>query len=110
MRGMACGDVWSLSVRFRLTDETIRKNFELYGHPDGRQEVSMGIALPKWIVESSNNIWVLGVYGLIFGVALPAMVVSMIRFWQIHSVLTVICAGSVVVRQQAKNQGRCQRS
>ena len=24
-----------------LTDETIRKNWELYGHPDGRQEVSM---------------------------------------------------------------------
>jgi len=57
-----------------LTDETIRKNWELYGHPDGRQEVSMGIALPKWIVESGNNIWVLGVYGLIFGGALPAMV------------------------------------
>ncbi|CCM05893.1 uncharacterized protein FIBRA_08131 [Fibroporia radiculosa] len=57
-----------------LTDETIRKNWELYGHPDGRQEVSMGIALPSWIVESSNNIWVLGAYGLIFGGALPAMV------------------------------------
>ncbi|EED84394.1 predicted protein [Postia placenta Mad-698-R] len=57
-----------------LTDETIRKNWEMYGHPDGRQEVSMGIALPKWIVESGNNIWVLGAYGLIFGGALPAMV------------------------------------
>ncbi|KAI0637606.1 DnaJ-domain-containing protein [Trametes polyzona] len=57
-----------------LTDENIRKNWELYGHPDGRQEVSMGIALPKWIVESGNNIWVLGAYGLIFGGALPAIV------------------------------------
>ncbi|GBE78987.1 Translocation protein [Sparassis crispa] len=57
-----------------LTDETIRKNWELYGHPDGRQEVSMGIALPKWIVESGNNIWVLGAYGAIFGGALPALV------------------------------------
>lgn len=57
-----------------LTDETIRKNWETYGHPDGRQEVSMGIALPKWIVESGNNIWVLGAYGLLFGGALPALV------------------------------------
>ncbi|KAI0687349.1 translocation protein sec63 [Earliella scabrosa] len=57
-----------------LTDENIRKNWELYGHPDGRQEVSMGIALPKWIVESSNNIWVLGAYGILFGGALPALV------------------------------------
>lgn len=59
-----------------LTDETIRKNWEMFGHPDGRQEVSMGIALPKWIVESSNNVWVLGAYGLLFGGALPALVVS----------------------------------
>ncbi|PFH46819.1 hypothetical protein AMATHDRAFT_68973 [Amanita thiersii Skay4041] len=57
-----------------LTDETIRKNWELYGNPDGRQEMSMGIALPRWIIESKNNVWVLGVYGLVFGGALPAMV------------------------------------
>ncbi|KAI0052643.1 DnaJ-domain-containing protein [Auriscalpium vulgare] len=57
-----------------LTDETIRKNFEDYGHPDGRQEISMGIALPRWIVEAQNNIWVLGIYALIFGVSLPALV------------------------------------
>lgn len=58
-----------------LTDETIRKNWELYGHPDGRQEVSMGLALPSWIIESKNNIWVLGIYGIVFGGALPALVV-----------------------------------
>ena len=57
-----------------LTDETIRMNWELYGNPDGRQEMSMGIALPKWIVESQNNVWVLGFYGLVFGGALPALV------------------------------------
>ena len=60
---------------FRLTDETIRENLEKYGHPDGRQDVSMGIALPQWIVERKNNIWVLGVYGILFGGALPALVV-----------------------------------
>lgn len=59
----------------RLTDETIRENLEKYGNPDGRQDVSMGIALPQWIVERKNNIWVLGVYGLLFGGALPALVV-----------------------------------
>lgn len=35
----------------------------------------MGIALPKWIVEGKNNIWVLGLYGIIFGAALPGLVV-----------------------------------
>ncbi|KAF9224450.1 translocation protein sec63 [Gyrodon lividus] len=57
-----------------LTDETIRRNYELYGHPDGRQEVSMGIALPSWIIEGKNNIWVLGFYGLLIGAVLPGMV------------------------------------
>ncbi|KAM6503862.1 Sec63 Brl domain containing protein [Amanita muscaria] len=57
-----------------LTDETIRKNWELYGNPDGRQEMSMGIALPQWIIASKNNVWVLSVYGLLFGGALPALV------------------------------------
>lgn len=61
-----------------LTDDTIRKNFELYGHPDGRQEMSMGIALPSWVIESQNNIWVLGIYGLVFGIGLPYLVA---RWW-----------------------------
>lgn len=61
-----------------LTDDTIRKNFELYGHPDGRQEMSMGIALPRWVVESQNNIWVLGTYGVVFGILLPYFVA---RWW-----------------------------
>ena len=57
-----------------LTDQSIRKNWELYGNPDGRQEMTTGIALPQWIVESKYNGWVLGVYGLLFGGALPALV------------------------------------
>jgi translocation protein SEC63 len=68
--------VVGLTFRLSLTDENIRKNWELYGHPDGRQEVSMGIALPHWIIEGKNNKWVLGVYALIFGGALPILVVS----------------------------------
>ncbi|KAI9572465.1 translocation protein sec63 [Boletus coccyginus] len=57
-----------------LTDETIRRNYELYGHPDGRQEVSMGIALPSWIIEGKNNIWVLGLYAVLIGGLLPSMI------------------------------------
>jgi translocation protein SEC63 len=57
-----------------LTNEAIRKNWELYGHPDGRQEMSVGIALPQWVIEGKNNIWVLGFYGVIFGGGLPALV------------------------------------
>src|SRR5271155_5015601 len=57
-----------------LTDEEIRRNYQEYGHPDGKQEFSIGIALPKWIVESSNGYYVLALYGVLFGVLLPAIV------------------------------------
>ena len=61
-----------------LTDEVTRKNYEEYGHPDGRQEMSMGIALPTWIVDSKHNVPVLLMYGLVFGVGLPLLVA---RWW-----------------------------
>ncbi|KIK95455.1 hypothetical protein PAXRUDRAFT_140659 [Paxillus rubicundulus Ve08.2h10] len=66
--------IFNLHCNTNLTDEAIRRNYELYGHPDGRQEVSMGIALPSWIIEGKNTIWVLGLYGLLIGAVLPGMV------------------------------------
>ena len=57
-----------------LTDETIRKNFELYGHPDGRQQISMGIAIPKWVVEGQHRFLVLVGYCLVLGALLPLIV------------------------------------
>ncbi|KAH7101122.1 hypothetical protein BKA62DRAFT_743479 [Auriculariales sp. MPI-PUGE-AT-0066] len=57
-----------------LTDSQIRENWEKWGHPDGKQEFGMGLAIPPWIVEAKNNIWVLGVYGLVFGGGLPYLV------------------------------------
>ncbi|TDL14651.1 hypothetical protein BD410DRAFT_757056 [Rickenella mellea] len=57
-----------------LTDETIRKNLELYGHPDGRQEISMGIAIPRWVIEGNNKFLVLVVYCILIGGLLPFIV------------------------------------
>lgn len=57
-----------------LTDDEARKNWELYGNPDGPGATSFGIALPSWIVEKENSLWVLAVYALVFMVALPTVV------------------------------------
>ncbi|KAI8063514.1 Sec63 Brl domain-containing protein [Gongronella butleri] len=54
-----------------LTDDDIRKNYEEFGHPDGKQSFSMGVALPRALVESGNNKWVLAFYALAFGLGLP---------------------------------------
>lgn len=65
-----------------LTDDEARKNWELYGNPDGPGATSFGIALPSWIVEKENSFLVLGAYALSFMVALPVAV----KLWWQNSV------------------------
>ena len=57
-----------------LTDEEIRNNYIQYGHPDGKQSFSIGIALPKFIISEGNGKYVLLVYGALLGVLLPYIV------------------------------------
>lgn len=57
-----------------LTDEEVRNNYIQYGHPDGKQSLSIGIALPKFLVTEGNGKYVLLVYGLLLGVLLPYVV------------------------------------
>ncbi|TVY38830.1 Translocation protein [Lachnellula occidentalis] len=57
-----------------LTDEEIRNNFIQFGHPDGKQSFSIGIALPKFIVTDGNGKYVILVYAALLGVLLPYLV------------------------------------
>lgn len=69
-------DHWvELSKAYKaLTDEEVRNNYIQYGHPDGKQSFSIGIALPKFIITDGNGKYVLLVYGLLLGVLLPYVV------------------------------------
>ncbi|GJN40450.1 hypothetical protein PR202_gb29665 [Eleusine coracana subsp. coracana] len=58
-----------------LTDPVSRENYEKYGHPDGRQGLQMGIALPKFLLNidgASGGIMLLGIVG--FCILLPLMI------------------------------------
>jgi translocation protein SEC63 len=57
-----------------LTDEEIRNNFIQFGHPDGKQSFSIGIALPKFIITDGNGKYVILVYAGLLGVLLPYLV------------------------------------
>ncbi|KAI0389796.1 Sec63 Brl domain-containing protein [Xylariaceae sp. FL0594] len=59
-----------------LTDEEVRNNWIQFGHPDGKQGFSIGIALPKFIVSDGNGKYVVLVYGALLGVLLPYLVGS----------------------------------
>ncbi|KAI0429675.1 Sec63 Brl domain-containing protein [Xylaria sp. FL1042] len=71
-------DKWvELSKAYQaLTDEEIRNNWIQYGHPDGKQGFSIGIALPKFIVSDGNGKYVVLVYAILLGVLLPYAVGS----------------------------------
>jgi translocation protein SEC63 len=47
-----------------------------FGHPDGKQGIELGIALPSWLVEKENAWMVLCAYTLIFGIMLPLWVAN----------------------------------
>ncbi|KAJ1819854.1 secretory subunit, partial [Coemansia sp. RSA 2675] len=54
-----------------LTNAEARENYEKFGNPDGMQTQSMGIALPKLLVEAHTSPFVLMLYGLVFGFVMP---------------------------------------
>ncbi|GMH09945.1 hypothetical protein Nepgr_011786 [Nepenthes gracilis] len=57
-----------------LTDPIARENYEKYGHPDGRQGLRMGIALPQFLLNidgASGGILLLGIVGVC--IILPLM-------------------------------------
>lgn len=59
-----------------LTDEEVRNNYVQYGHPDGKQSMSIGIALPQFIVSDGNGKFVVLLYTALLGVLLPYLVGS----------------------------------
>lgn len=65
-----------------LTDDITRKNWEDYGNPDGPQAMSVGIALPSWLVKKDNTFVVLGVYLILLVVGLPLVVCIWWRSWK----------------------------
>ncbi|KAI9009531.1 Sec63 Brl domain-containing protein [Gaertneriomyces semiglobifer] len=72
-------------ARKTLTDPVSRKNWEEWGHPDGKQSFELGLALPKWLVEENNSFKVLLVYAGVFMVLLPALVA---RWWNRAKAMT----------------------
>ncbi|CDO93160.1 unnamed protein product [Kluyveromyces dobzhanskii CBS 2104] len=61
-----------------LTDEITKENYRKYGHPDGPQSTSHGIALPKFLVEGAASPFVVFAYFILLAIVLP-MVVS--KWW-----------------------------
>jgi translocation protein SEC63 len=57
-----------------LTDDEIRNNYLQYGHPDGKQSFSIGIALPTFLVADGYGKYTLAMYGALLGVLLPYIV------------------------------------
>ncbi|CAF0943169.1 unnamed protein product [Didymodactylos carnosus] len=57
-----------------LTNEEAKNNWKQYGNPDGPGVTHFGIALPKWLVDHKNSVFVLLTYAGIFMIVLPVIV------------------------------------
>ncbi|KAL3839783.1 hypothetical protein ACJIZ3_024374 [Penstemon smallii] len=65
-----------------LTDPISRENFEKYGHPDGRQGLQMGIALPEFLLNidgASGGVLLLGIVGVCIILPLTITVIYLSR-------------------------------
>ncbi|KAG0462815.1 hypothetical protein HPP92_021291 [Vanilla planifolia] len=65
-----------------LTDPISRENYEKYGHPDGRQGLQMGIALPEFLLNfdgASGGILLLGIVGVCILLPLVIAVIYLSR-------------------------------
>jgi hypothetical protein len=96
-----------------LTDENIRENLRLYGNPDGVQSREEIVAIPKWVVQGKNGIWVLAVYGLGLGGGIPFLVVSVFSYRlvgesneDVDEAVSPLLSGPVVVLTKANHQRR----
>jgi len=56
-----------------LTDDKAKRNYELYGNPDGPGPLEIGIALPEFLIKKENQITVLVVFFLFLLVIIPGI-------------------------------------
>ena len=54
-----------------LTDETAKENYRLYGNPDGRQALEVGVGLPPWLANNTGQAILLVLYLAVFAVGVP---------------------------------------
>ncbi|PSK41376.1 hypothetical protein C7M61_001058 [Candidozyma pseudohaemuli] len=91
-----------------LTDEVTMENIKKYGHPDGQQQITHGIAIPKFLVEGKYSPIMIIFYFLLIGVFLPLIVGTWWNNVKTHTKggLHVDTAALFVRRLADKNPGR----
>ncbi|KAF0718470.1 Aste57867_1674 [Aphanomyces stellatus] len=57
-----------------LTDPVAKKNYEMFGNPDGRQSLQLSIGLPTFLLEKDNHLAILTIYLIVLVVAIPSVV------------------------------------
>ncbi|CAF3775214.1 unnamed protein product [Rotaria magnacalcarata] len=57
-----------------FNNEESKNNWKTYGNPDGPGVTHFGIALPKWLVDHKNSLFVLLIYTGVFMIVLPVII------------------------------------
>lgn len=56
-------------------DPAVREKWERYGNPDGAGVMSVGIALPSWLVDTKNSMFVLACYVVFLVIVFPTLAI-----------------------------------
>jgi translocation protein SEC63 len=57
-----------------LTDEVARKNFEMYGNPDGPGSMRLAVGLPSFVLNKKNHMPILLLFLILIVIIIPAFV------------------------------------
>ena len=58
-----------------LTDEVAKRNFELYGNPDGPESMRLAVGLPSFVLNKKNHMPILILFFILIVFILPAFVI-----------------------------------
>lgn len=72
-----------------LTNDKFRKNYELYGNPDGPGMMKIGIGLPRFLVDVSNQVLILSLFFIILLIVIPGVFFYYYRSQKLYTAMGV---------------------
>lgn len=72
-----------------LTNDKFRENYERYGNPDGPGMMKIGIGLPRFLVDVSNQVLILSLFFIVLLIVIPGIFFYYYRNQKLYTTMGV---------------------
>lgn len=72
-----------------LTNDKFRQNYERYGNPDGPGMMKIGIGLPRFLVDVSNQVLILSLFFIVLLIVIPGVFFYYYRSQKLYTAMGV---------------------